>query len=61
MGCIQGKEQEDITELYEPREYDIWWNMIKNADLSLTYMRELDERITIMEMSNKLIKVSLNR
>ena len=52
MGCIHGKEQDNITELYEPR--DPWWSMIKNADLSHTYVRELDERITIMERSNKL-------
>ena len=51
MGCLHGKEQEDITEPYEQR--DPWWNMIKSADLSLAYMRELDERITIVEVSNR--------
>ena len=62
MGCLHGKEQENIIELEPPRtqlyerislERDPWWDMIRSAYLSLAYMSELDERIRVVEMRNR--------
>ena len=60
MGCLHGKEQEHSrelsrTQLYEqsPGKRDPWWNMLRGADLSLAYMSELEERIRVVEVSNK--------
>ena len=62
MGCLHGKEQENIIELEPPRtqlyerssvERDPSWDMIRSAYLSLAYMRQLDERIRVVEMRNR--------
>ena len=61
MGCLQGKEQEEMIEIPQTQpfehssvERDPWWNMLRSSDLSLAYMRELEERIRIVERRNRI-------
>ena len=61
MGCLLGKAQEHNTELsmthlydQSPGKRDLKCNMPKGNDLSLSYMSELEERIRVVELSNKI-------
>ena len=55
MGCLQGKEQEEIFGITQTQVgKDPWWCMLKKSDLSFAYMRDLEERIRIVERNNRI-------
>ena len=57
MGCLQGKEQEEMFEIPQTHgslERDPWWNMLRSSDLSFVHIRELEERIRIVERRNRI-------